>query len=313
MLDDAWRAVAELAASQHRAFTRAQAAANGIDSRRLRTALSKGMITTYAANVFMLGGPPTTLLEKASAASLMSGGTVVSHQTIGSLFRFDGLVTSPIDVSVTGGKSLRIPEGLEVVVHRVEELPEGDIVLFDGIRCTSKARTLVDLGMTLSDEAVLKAVIGAYGAGVTLQVLEATAKRLHRPGRSGTARLLRVVDQLRHAGVVPESWLEEVLRLIIDDPLLPALKSQHELKDDGGQVIARFDHAIPDARLAIEGHSRRFHFGPIQEAIDEDRDLRVARHGWEVLYLGWYAQRRPREVVEAIRDVVGHRVARAAA
>jgi hypothetical protein len=188
MLDDAWRAVAELAASQHRAFTRAQAAASEIDWRRLKTALRHGMITAHAPNVFMLGGPATTLLEKASAASLMGGGTTVSHQTIGSLFRFDGVATSPIEVSVTGDRSVRIPDGLAVVVHRVDDLGEGDIVSFEDIRCTSKARTLVDLGMTLTDEAVLKAVIGAYGAGVTLQVLEATAKRLHRPGRSGTVR-----------------------------------------------------------------------------------------------------------------------------
>jgi outer membrane biogenesis lipoprotein LolB len=55
----------------------------------------------------------------------------------------------------------------------------------------------------------------------------------------------------------------------------------------------------------LEAHSRQFHFGPSREAADEDRDLRAGGCGWEVVYLGWYAQRRPAEVAELVADVPG--------
>ena len=57
-------------------------------------------------------------------------------------------------------------------------------------------------------------------------------------------------------------------------------------------------------RLGIEAHSRRFHFGPDTEPLDEQRDLAVAAVGWELLYLGWHAAKRPSEVRAIIRRVV---------
>ena len=62
------------------------------------------------------------------------------------------------------------------------------------------------------------------------------------------------------------------------------------------------------ARLGIEGQSREFHSGPVREAADEDRDLRVAACGWELIYLGWYAQRCPAEVVQQIAEVCQARI-----
>jgi hypothetical protein len=119
--------------------------------------------------------------------------------------------------------------------------------------------------------------------------------------------VLSIVEDLARGGAVPESWLEEVIRRIIDDSRLPELVPQFTLVDDQQHVVARFDVAFPSVRLAIEGHSRRFHFGPINESLDEDRDLRAARCGWEIVYLGWHATRRPDEVVQVLLDIVKHR------
>ncbi len=60
-------------------------------------------------------------------------------------------------------------------------------------------------------------------------------------------------------------------------------------------------------RLGLEGHSRRYHFGPDTEPLDEQRDLRAAACGWELLYLGWYATRRPADVLAMVNDVVAAR------
>jgi hypothetical protein len=57
-------------------------------------------------------------------------------------------------------------------------------------------------------------------------------------------------------------------------------------------------------QLGLEAHSRRFHFGPRAGPLDEQRDMRVAACGWELLYLGWYATKRPSEVVGIVSQVV---------
>ena len=85
---------------------------------------------------------------------------------------------------------------------------------------------------------------------------------------------------------------------------LPAVVPQYEILDGRGRFVARVDLAIPSVKLGLEAHSRRFHFGPQAEPLDEQRDVRVAACGWELLYLGWYSAKRPAEVVTAVAEVV---------
>jgi hypothetical protein len=79
------------------------------------------------------------------------------------------------------------------------------------------------------------------------------------------------------------------------------------IRNGSGRIIPRTDIGLPRFRLGLEAHSRRFHFGPEAEPLDEQRDVRVAACGWELLYLGWYAARRPREVLAVVKDVVAAR------
>lgn len=103
---------------------------------------------------------------------------------------------------------------------------------------------------------------------------------------------------------MPESWLEELLASCVVDPRLPPVIPQYEIRDACGVLVARTDLGIPAVRLGLEGHSRQFHFGPLQEPLDEQRDLRVAACGWELLYLGWCAAHRPEQVARRVRDMV---------
>lgn len=232
---------------------------------------------------------------------------VASHRAAARLHGLEGIHTDRAEVVVP--RPLRVRSGgrPEVVVHSVPRLGSADVITISGIRCTTLARTLVELGSVVDADTVLKALIGARRSGMSLRWARETATRLHRPGQTGSGVLLRLIDEFEQAGSAPASWLEEVIRRIITSPRLPGLVSQFVLKDASGQFVARFDHAFPDVRLAIECHSRRFHFGPIQERLDEDRDLRAARCGWEILYLGAHATRRPREVVDLLVDVVEQR------
>ena len=142
---------------------------------------------------------------------------------------------------------------------------------------------------------------------MSLRILRETAERLQCPGQRGASVLLNHLDAFDRAGSVPESWFEEVLRCVIDHPDLPPLVSQYELTHQG-RFVARFDHAFPSVKVAIEAHSKRFHFGLVLEAADEARDVRAQRAGWVVVYLGWHVTKRPVEVVELLREIVAGRL-----
>jgi len=60
MVDTARRAVAELAASQHRAFTRKQAAELGFAAKRIATAKRNGWLLEPTPGVLVVGDGPAT-------------------------------------------------------------------------------------------------------------------------------------------------------------------------------------------------------------------------------------------------------------
>lgn len=308
MLDQAWIRLNALAGRQHGVFTREQAASLGIDSRRLLTALRAGRVISLGPRILCLTGQRPTLRRDARAATLLAPGVVASHRAAAALLGFDGITTAQPEVTLLAQRRLVIPRTMTVTVHHTSVLERKDIVAVAGIPCTSKARTLADLGAVVSSDEVLHALIGAHRDGLSLRSLRSTAERLHRPGQQGTRVLLGHLDAFDRAGTAPESWFEEVLRRILNHPELPPLVSQFELRHQG-RFVARFDHAFPQARVAVEAHSKRFHFGPVQEAVDEDRDLRAQRAGWVIVYLGWHVTRRPAEVVELLKDIVRPRLA----
>jgi hypothetical protein len=127
------------------------------------------------------------------------------------------------------------------------------------------------------------------------------------PAKAGTGTLLRLLDLAERDRAVPDSWLERLVEHLVVQPGLPAFERQHVVRDERGGFVARVDGAFPTIRLGIEAHSRRFHFGAGPEARDEDRDLRLAALGWELLYLGWQHTRRPVEAAALVATAARER------
>ena len=237
---------------------------------------------------------------------LSAGGHgVVSHRSAARLHRLDGFDhagMAVVETSVTRSFRVQLPG---TVTHHITPLDPCDLAVVDGLPCTTIARTLADLGSVVRDRRrVSQALTSARRRHINLQALRATAERLHRPGQSGTGTLFRLLDAIPPEGCVPDSWFEELLRLCVNSPRLPPLVTQHPIVDGSGRVVARADIAFPSVKLGLEAHSRRFHFGPVFEPRDEDRDLDAAACGWELLYLGWYATTRPADVVRRVEEVV---------
>jgi hypothetical protein len=309
MPDDAVRAVAELAAAQHRAFTRRQAAALKFDSRRVTTALRAGWLDEPVPGVLVMTGSPATWEQRVMVLLLAGNGhAAISHRAAARLHRLDGFDhagMATVEGSVARSSRLVVPD---TVIHHVTPLEACDLTSVNGFTCTTVARTLADLGAVVASRKLLRqALTSARRNGTSVATLRATVERVHRPGPSGTGPMLRLLDAIPCEGRVPDSWFEELLAGCVADPALPPVVPQCPISDDTGRIVARVDLGIPAVKLGLEAHSRRFHWGPIRGQLDEERDLAAAACGWELLYLGWYATKRPAEVLRLVRQVVAAR------
>lgn len=336
MATDAVRAVASIAAGRHSVLTRKQAATSGFSPRNIATATGRGWLQEPAPGVLVIAGSPDTWRRRAAIVlACADGRSRLSHRAAGTMHGLDGfpdpdagcriteavgprskplgrITPDPtIDVLVRQPYSFHLPTGIDAVLHQTDRFdPATEQVTIDGLPSTGLARTLCDLGSVCSNDAVWKALISARRKyDLSPRWLSETARRLDRPGPTGAATMRRLLRRWADEGVLPESWLEELMGLMLQDAAIPGVVRQHVVTDASGQFVARVDAAVPAARLAIEAHSRAFHFGPVIEAADEDRDLRLTAAGYETVYLGWYATQSPAAVAATIRQVVIDRLA----
>lgn len=290
------------AASQHGVLTRRQATAAGLSRYRVTALIRDGLLDEPQPGVLRIRGSVPTWRQRLSIATLAGGGAVASHRAAARLHRIDGLREQlVVEVSVARTRFHRI-DG--VVTHHVGRLEPDDLTTVDGVPCTTLARTLADLGAVVQPDRVRQALTDARRRRMDLAELRSVAERLHRPGPTGTGVLLRLLDAIPCEGRVPDSWLEELLAACLRHRGMPDVIAQYEIRDANGILIAVTDLGIPAVRLGLEGHSRQFHFGPEQEPFDEDRDMRAAACGWELLYLGWHAAQRPEQVARRVHEVV---------
>lgn len=301
MRNDALRVVSMLAASSNNAFTRTQAASAGLDRRRIRRLIDTGILHEPWPGVLIAlphGGAPAW--KHLCAGSTLKGASA-SHRAAARLHRSEGLENTTVLETSSEAAGSRL---VGVVRHQVSSLPRSDLVVIDGIRCTGFARTLTDLGSVVEVDVVERAFDDAIRRGVNPRWLRETAERLRRPGQAGPLVLLSLLDAFEKRGTVRGSWFEKLLELALAHPELEDIVIQHRLERADGSHVATFDLAVPDAKLAIEAHSRKHHFTEADESSDEFRDHDASVEGWDVMYLGYIATRRPQQALQMALDRV---------
>lgn len=280
---DAMGAVAELAASQHGALTRAQAAALSFDRRRVATALRSGWLAEPLPGVLVTATSRPTWARRMCMATLASAGSAASHRAGARLHRLDGFRDDLVELIARRGLVPRPG----VIAHRTTVLDATDLTVVAGIRVTSLVRTLADLGAVVSADRVKQALDDALRRGVALASIEEALDRLHRPGRSGTSVLAGVLGRPDRSQTVPDTWFERLVQRLAQGDALPPPVPQHPVRDAGGRLVARLDLAWPEAMLGLEAHSDRWHYGPRRGRRDRARDNQLAALGWELVYATW--------------------------
>lgn len=300
-----WGAAGEFAASRHGALTRSQAAAHGISSRVIQRLLRDGVLSEPVPGVLVVVGSVPSWHQNVYVATLASrragaGG----FRSAAALHRLDSHEPGPLDLLLPNRRNIDLPN---LVQHYGPMGGEHsvDFTEVDGIRCTGVARTLCDLGSVESRELVKMAFESAWRNGYSLTWMRQTAERLHRPGQRGTGVLLRLLETAETQTTPTESALEVRVERALAG--IPGVVRQFSIFDPTGRFVARTDFAIPDLKIAIEAHSRRFHFGDNREDDDAVREAKMQAQGWIVRYVTNAQARNPRSLGNSVRALVSAR------
>lgn len=244
--------------------------------------VAAGRFVLEAQSVLRLAECPPTTRQRTWVVLLAVPGSVVSHRAAALAFRLDGIEEEIVELTVP---ALCRWQGVGARTHRSGDLRGDHVKIIDGMPTTTPTRTLVDLGMVCSEDAVLRAAHSALRKKLTTRArLRAACDDLGRCGRAGVPVLRRVL--LEVASDPPtESDLESRGALLLQRLGWVGVRRQFEVRRLAGGVF-RLDFAVPGILLAIELDGRH-HRDRQQWERDRRRDLELQRLGWTVIHLEW--------------------------
>lgn len=228
--------------------------------------------------VFLTGFGRITDHQRWLAATLTAPGTALSHASAGACGGFRPWRGAFEVVTRPGSGGQRRIDGL--LVCRSSTL-DGHVVVQDGIRVTSAARTIVDLSAHFSDEQRAKAVREAIRLQATTALELRLAAAAHR-GRRGVAGLEALAARLEALPIARTRSDAEARALEVLDKAGVALPELNErLAGEEADLI------WPATRRILEIDGPGFHQDPAQDARKTT--------AWEAA--GWEVHRIPSDLV----------------
>ncbi len=234
-------------------------------------------------------------------ASCLAGHAVASHRAAAALWSFAGSSRDVVEVTALRHHRSKSPE---VSCHESHTLFAQDVTVLDGIPATMPSRTVIDLAVVLSDDAVEIALDDALRRNLTSMARLRTMLEVLGPKRPGTARLRRVLKRRPSGGAVPESYLETRFVQLVRRARLPDPERQVRVENSGR--VAFLDFGYPGNRLAIELDGYEGHGGRSAWQAGLERSNRIGELGWRTLHFSATdIDRRPDRVVAQVRSALG--------
>ncbi len=277
-----WASIGQVAATQDGVFSADQAAACGIDRRRLNRAEASGLVARIHPNVWRFVGTPLHDRGRARAATLQAGlRSASSHEAALLLHRVERIPFHPV-VTVPADATTYRYEGIRV--HRMVDLLAEHRCVVDGIPTTTLERAIVDSTSVLLpsrlahliDEVTIthrRTSVGAIGRSL---------RQVNRRGRLRIARLGALLDERRPAEPAPRSRLERTVDELLRGADVPEPRREHPLPTDQA-LTGLVDRCWTEARLIVEIDGRTWHAREKAMAVDRARDRAAARVGWQTL------------------------------
>jgi hypothetical protein len=280
-MDDPDITLAKLAVGGHGMVIRSQALAEGLTSKEIERRQESGLLVPVHRGIARHAAVPLTWHGRLVAA-VKAGGheAVASHRSAARLHGFGGVPRWRPEVTT---RATDLPRASGVHFHRTNLLDPVDVVLVDGVPCTARARTLLDLGGVLPFELVHPIIEDAVIRSlVTRFELLAVLERVGGRGRRGSASLRAALDTDLPANL--ESELERRLWALL--PPGHGLVPQYELTCSDGRRV-RLDLADPGRRTAVEANGHRWHGTSKQLRADMARRRSIQASGWTIYEFGW--------------------------
>jgi hypothetical protein len=269
------RLIAELAADRHGVVSRRLLRENGLSSEIIDLRVRQRRLVLLHRGVYAVGHAELRREGRWLAAvaaygpdAALSHGTAAVHWDI-----HDGAIV-PAHVSVRRRSGVARRAG--TVIHRVD-LREDEIVLRDGIRTTTVARTLLDVAAQLRGRRLEQVVRRASrGRRFDLDAVELVLDR--HPRAPGFVELKRLIISLRGRGTDDvRSRLEVAFGQLCDDHGLPRPQVNAIVMGE------RVDFSWPGTMLVVETDGFEFHSMPTTFAADRRRDQRLTLAGYTVV------------------------------
>jgi hypothetical protein len=278
--------VAHLTSAAHAVFARQHGTASipqlldaGMTTRQLRHLQRAGGLELVLRGAYRTPSAPMTELSRCAAVCLARRDVAVAGPTAGRLW---GLRRLPRDhrIHVLAPRASNPAIARWVVPYRTDARHDHDVVgRDDGIRLTSRARTVFDLARWLGPDDLLSVIEQvANEGGVSDDELLEVAVDWLSPQRPWVRTFLRALDRRLPGGAAeshPEIRVAEALRRAG----VRGLVRQHPISLPG-YGDARFDLAVPELRWAIEVDLHPRHRETLGRAADAARDRAAAAIGW---------------------------------
>jgi len=263
--------------------TRTEALALGVPSTTLSRMVRRGILYRSGPGAYSLPGFDDEHLVPLHTACRKLG-AVASHESAAQIHRLDHPKWVKPTVSVA---RRRTKDFANVTVHQLTDMTDDHITLIRGLPITTPERTIIDLAAVLSEGHLERIVDNGLAARIIdLDRLHEVFSEVGRQGKPGTRMLRRILDARSTGYVAPESELERRLIGLIKDNHLPDPDRQFS-PDWLAPTNGRVDLAYPEAKLIIEGDSRRWH--TMLNSFESDRLRDNAAHlaGWTILRFTW--------------------------
>lgn len=265
----------------------------GLPAHAVDTLVRAGRLVPVLRGVYQIGPLQLPRGPETSALLAAGSGTRLSHRSAARLHALAGPercadavkkeqphsrnATEPnVEVSVPRKRRRRI-EGVRI--HRVRDLREDEVMVLDGLRITTPARTLLDLAEVLTEREVEQAYATALRRGlVTSETMRAMVER--HPDHRGAPLWRRLLAEAAEPAFT-RSEAEEKLLGIARGAGLPRPETNAYLL--GHEV----DFLWRAARLVVEVDGYAYHGSRHSFAADRRRDAELAAGGYRVLRFTW--------------------------
>lgn len=210
----------------------------------------------------------------------------------------DGVTEVPVDLVVPRGADLTRSAG--IVRHR-EVLPDKDVVVQHGIRCTVAARALFD---AMRDAADLRAAVAVADMALAAGVVNAAELEEHLAGRARRRGVAVVRAALALADPRTLSPMETRMRLIWRlDAGLPEVLSNWPIADQDGRRLGRPDLLCEEVAVVGE-YDGADHRDSRRQADDAAREQAFRNVGLESFRIVGRDIHNTALVVARMRDAV---------